>query len=94
MRTPIDRLVTYNTLRHMDGNSFLLDQLLEKDDSVPLKNVCAKVHPDLADEIDGICGLLSISKRSFLEAAMIEAINKAKEIMEREGLHEYLQERK
>jgi len=55
-----------------------------------LKNVCAKVSPQLSDDIDDICGLLSISKRRFLEAAMLEAVSKARYIIQREELDEVL----
>lgn len=59
--------------------------------SVPLtKNVCARVSPQLADEIDNVVSLLGISKRRFLEAAFIEAVNRANEIMENEGLFDQL----
>lgn len=94
-RSPLDHLVTQKTLESMDTNGFLLDAIAEDTlvHNVELKNVCAKVHPELAAEIDNICGLLGISKRRFLEAAFVEAINQAKAIMDREGFHEWMAER-
>ena len=49
--------------------------------NIELKNVCAKVSPELAEELDNTCHLLGISKRRFVEAAIVEALNKADEIM-------------
>jgi alkylhydroperoxidase family enzyme len=53
-----------------------------------LKNVCAKVTPDLAEEIDQVCDLLDVNKREFLEAAFIDAVGRAKAIFEGEGCFE------
>jgi len=46
-----------------------------------LKNVCAKVSTELSDELDQVCALLSISKRRFVESALIDALLHANEIM-------------
>jgi len=97
VRTPLDALVTEKTLHVMStrGNGdvadLIIDQVIEE---LPLKNVCAKVSPQLADQIDEIVGLLGVSKRRFLEAAFIEAITKAREIMDKEGLWDCLEEEK
>lgn len=94
MRTPINSLVTQKCLELVNGGfgSSLVDAMLEDEDHAsqmkPLvKNVCAKVSVALSDEIDSICGLLSISKRAFLEAAMSEAVAQAHSIIEQEGVH-------
>lgn len=52
---------------------------------VPTKNVCAKVSPQLAKRIDDVADLLGISKRRFLEAAFVDAIDRALSIMKEEG---------
>jgi hypothetical protein len=94
-RTFFDRLITLKTLKLMDVNGGFLDLIADDQlvHNVPLKNVCAKVTPALADEIDRMAVLLGISKRRFLEAAFIEALRQAEEIMEREGWEDYLEER-
>lgn len=97
-RTPLDALVTEKSLRIVNGfdNSMLIDSMLQDKDydaSLPFKNVCAKVSSQLSDEIDSICGLLDISKRRFLEAAFIEAVQKAHRIMKDERVFESLDER-
>jgi hypothetical protein len=99
MRTPLNALITEKSLRFISvlHNSDLADAIANDPDHDPqtrgfLKNVCAKVSIELSDDIDQICGLLSISKRAFLEAAMSEAVSKAKGIMEREGVWESIKE--
>lgn len=46
-----------------------------------LRNVCAKVSTDLADRLDNACGVLSISKRRFIESAIIHALDEADRVM-------------
>lgn len=60
--------------------------------AIPTKNVCAKVHPDLSKQIDDTCAILGINKRRFLEAAFIDALDRAHRIMEDEGLMDSLRE--
>ena len=58
---------------------------------IETKNVCAKVSPVLAKEIDDVCSDLGISKRRFLEAAFVDAVSRAKAIMEAEGVYELME---
>jgi hypothetical protein len=95
-RTVLDAMVTRAVLDVVTnpGSDMMMDHLLQSGGNAAdlgLKNVCAKVSSQLSDEIDSVCSFLSISKRAFLEAAFIEAIGKAKAIMEAEGVHEYLE---
>lgn len=93
-RTHLESLVTEKALSLVNGsdNSWLIDKLSEEnpDQDFPIKNVCAKVSVQLSDEIDSIVRLLGISKRIFLEAAFIDAVSKAKEIIDEEGVFEAL----
>lgn len=99
MRTPLNALVTEKALRFIAirRNSDLADAIANDPDHEPqmrgiLKNVCAKVCVGLSDDIDEICSLLDISKRAFLEAAMLEAVSKARGIIDREGVMESIQD--
>ncbi|MFZ1830522.1 MAG: hypothetical protein WAW42_17530 [Candidatus Competibacteraceae bacterium] len=85
MRGHLDLLVTEKTLSLINDSmgSEIPDHLA---DSLPLKNVCAKVTPTLSSEIDEVCNFLGVSKRRFLEAAFVDAVASAREIMRREGL--------
>lgn len=92
MRTPLDLLLTeraLNLVRISTGRD-LLDHLEDNaiQANIELKNICAKVSPELAKEIEAICGLLDIRKRSFIEAALIEAVSRAHAIIDAEGVHE------
>lgn len=93
-RTPLNMLVTHAALSQMVEQGDFLQLLTDDPDATPelnaqIKNVCAKVSANLSDEIDSICGLLGISKRKFLEAAFIEAVDKAKAIIDAEGVEEH-----
>jgi len=95
-RSPLDALITEKTLHFInDNNNFIIESMLEDPDydALPMKNVCAKVTTKLAGDIDEIVGLLGISKRRFLEAAFLEAVQNANRIMDEEGLWEALEER-
>lgn len=67
-----------------EGNTLdgIMDLFVQsnQDCPIPLKNVCAKLTVELSDEIDNVCNLLDVSKRKFIEMAIINAIGKFKEI--------------
>lgn len=92
MRSPFDSLVTEKALVFISscGQPDLVDAMIDTG-AMPIKNVCAKVSAQLAAQIDEVVELLGISKRRFLEAAYVEAVRRAKEIMESEGVYELLE---
>lgn len=63
----------------------LIDHLIEGSDTPALRQMCAKITPQLHDRLDQMTSLLDMSKREFVEAALIEALNKAEEVLERSG---------
>lgn len=85
MRTCLDSLVTEKALALINGGS-----PSDLPDLPELKNVCAKVSSQLSEEIDEVCALLGVHKRQFLEAAFIDAVATANEILRREGVFEAL----
>lgn len=92
-RSRFDSLVTEKTLHIINGADFgkILDLAAEDPDyQARLKNVCAKLSVELSDKIDAVCGILDISKREFIEAALIQAVDQAEAVMESEGLFDYL----
>lgn len=91
-RTPLEALLLERTLHRIgvSRNDALLDAVADQPEA-GLKNVCAKVHPDLSRRIDEVCDLLDISKRRFLESAMVEALEQAYAIFEAEGLYAALE---
>lgn len=99
-RTPIDALITRSTLEFIDSlNNRRLTELLINDDEeverlkIPVKNVCAKLSIELSDEIDNLVGLLSISKREFIEACIREGLDRAHAIVREEGVEEAIEQR-
>lgn len=90
------KFIQYKALDRMYSteNDFLLESALKNPASgvaeqLEMKNVCAMISKPLFDELEGICGLLSISKRKFIEGALIEAIAQANKIVDEIGLHEH-----
>ena len=99
MRTPLEALVTARALHFITSrhNPELVDAVVEHSDltgapSVHIKNVCAKVSNRLSDSIDEVCGLLGVQKRRFLEAAFMDAVERAYAIIEAEGVYDLLTE--
>lgn len=96
MRSKIDSLVTEKALSLINdtGGDAILDHVIDGEDGLPLrtfeplplKNVCAKVSVQLSTEIDKVCDFLGISKRRFLEAAFLDAVEKAHAIIDQEGV--------
>lgn len=87
--------VTYKTLGQMysfgESNSDFAMQIAPPDVlKQHMRNVCAMVPNHLFDSLEGMCTDLEISKRKFVEMALIEAIAKAKQIMEEVGMHDYI----
>lgn len=73
----------YNT-RQGDNLHGQLEQLIEGGSEVlpPLKNVCAKLSVELSDKLDSVSALLGISKRKFIELALLQAIEHAEHVIE------------
>lgn len=84
-RTGFEELILAKALDFKLGtrNADLIDAL-DRSGSIPegmLKNVCAKLSVELSDKLDEVCSLLSLSKRRFIESALVEALNQAEFIM-------------
>lgn len=59
-------------------NSDLTDSVIESGQlPIPLRNVCAKLTVELAERLDQTCANLDVSKRQFIERALIEAMDQA-----------------
>ena len=64
----------------------LMDALLEQSPDMPeLRQMCAKVSIQLHDRLDQMVSLLNMSKREFIEAAVIDALDRADDVLERTG---------
>ena len=84
--------IQYHALHHIYGigSTKILDSMLASDPSIAeknkLRNVCALIHSELFDRLENTCSFLDISKREFIECALIEALDLANKITEEVGL--------
>lgn len=70
-------------LKYENRGYDLIDHAIAQGDDVPVRNMCAKVHPVLIDRLDEISKTLGVSKRRFIESAVAHAIHDAEECLAR-----------
>jgi len=71
-------------------NYDLSERILENAEmAVPLRNVCAKLTAELSDRIDQTVSVLGISKRLFIERALIEAMDQTDAMLEKVGATDF-----
>lgn len=91
----LDRLLLEKSLTVVNQSSLsgVTEYIIEHDEGKRLvKNVCAKVSPALSDRIDNVCAMLQMNKRVFLEAAFVDACERAEKTMREEGVYKTLME--
>jgi hypothetical protein len=92
----LEQKLTYKALGFMfDDSDRLLDHMIEsgnEDVKKHFKNVCAALSMPLIERLENTLGLLNMSKREFFELAIIEALNKADEVMKEVGVDDYIEE--
>ena len=88
----LDELLQLQALRAKAGydNRLLVDRVMEgmPEGTGGIRQMCAKVSTELHDAVDEICQRLDLSKRSFIEAAVVDAVNRAEEVMRRTGIND------
>jgi sulfur relay (sulfurtransferase) DsrF/TusC family protein len=60
---------------------FIEEAARQNPEALPMKNICAFVSQQLFDRVNGCCDQLSLSKRRFVEMALIEALDRAEAIV-------------
>lgn len=78
--TNLEEIMTYKCLAFKHRTSAQLGQLIDSvadDESSKLqvKNVCAKLSIELVERLDNTCRLIDMSKREFIEIAIVEALD-------------------
>ncbi|MEV8190530.1 hypothetical protein [Streptomyces halstedii] len=70
----------------------LADAVIESgaDIPIPLRNVCAKLTVELAERIDRTAETLGITKRQFIERALIDAMDQADAMIREVGVFDDL----
>lgn len=85
-----DQFIQYRALNmkaRVEGQAFnseAVDRMLEKEMAAGaphVKTVCAPISIELFDRLTETLGLLDISKRTFIEAAIIAALDQADAII-------------
>lgn len=67
-------------------NRDLLEQVIEEGGAdLPLRQMCAKVSVELYLDLENTCNALDMTKREFIEAAVSDAIRRAKVAFEKAG---------
>lgn len=69
------------SLKYDDRGYDLIDYAIAKGEDVPVRNMCAKVHPALIERMEGVCDVLGVSKRRFIESAVATAIHEAEALL-------------
>lgn len=67
-----------------DGPDLVEQLILQNPDAAKekLRNICAFISPDLFGEIDSLCNLLDLSKREFVEMALVDLVAKAHAVIQ------------
>lgn len=96
-KTYLEQVLVFKSLDFVlgtDGKAtdHILSQPGNDDLKNQFKNVCAPLPSSLVERLESTLGLLNISKRQFITAAIIEALDKADVIMKEWGVDEYLEE--
>jgi hypothetical protein len=77
-----DEFVLYRALALKFSGSHNLGSLPDEAlDTARFRNVCAKMHPDLVDRLDSVISLLGVSKRDFIEIALIDALDRSEKTL-------------
>lgn len=72
-------------------NSELTDAVIESGaEPIPMRNVCAKLTIELAERIDRTADTLGVTKRQFIERALIAAMDQADEMIREMGVFDDL----
>lgn len=92
-----DKLIQFKALSHIYGHGAdFADRLLdpsntEQVEKLKMRNVCALISVPLFERLESSCALLDLTKRQFIEAALIEALDKADLIVQEEGVFEHFE---
>lgn len=84
MVSNIEQLATFKALEQsrISRNAGLMDHFLREEgaaEKMGLKRIQFETHPQLADRLEEVCSMLDVSKREFLESAVLDAMSKAED---------------
>lgn len=72
-------------LSHGVNGGRLIDQAIEQGQLPELRQMGARVHPDVYERLEQVTTFLDMSKREFIEGAVSDALHRALEAIKRSG---------
>ena len=85
----MERLIESGAILKSDDGETVRRTTLEEISPIPLRNVCAKLSVPLVERLDNALAILDISKRQFIELALIEALDKVDKVLQEVDAFEY-----
>lgn len=90
------QLKSLETVRSLTGSGEIVDAMLKQsgesmEKSGQMRNVCALITNDLFNELESFTNFIGVSKRQFIESAIIKSLEDAKEIAKEVGLFDALE---
>ena len=76
----LDVLLKNAPSQHVTGSSGDQIEITELNEDVKLQNVCAKIPLPLVERLESALSILSMSKREFIEIAIINALDETDSI--------------
>lgn len=70
-----------------ENSDEMLEYLLDQNPEAS-RQMCAKVSPALYERLEEVCMFLDISKRSFIERAVLDALIKAENLLKSHGIYD------
>lgn len=88
-----ERLLATKSIGTNQDGTFVPTESLEEALPFKLQNVCAKLAQPLVDRLDEALGVLDMTKRDFIELALIEALDKVDQVLKDTDAFEYVDAR-
>jgi len=85
----LERMVAGGSLGTVQDGTFVPATTLEEISPVKVQNVCAKLAQPLVDRLDNALNILDMTKRDFIELALIDALDKVDQVLEDTKAFEY-----
>lgn len=93
MKSNLNEFLHYRALAAKLGNeqvqARMIDSVTATSELEGSKQVCTTLTMSLCDELESILSVLKMSKRQFIEQAIISAMIEAKDILDAHGVNEY-----
>jgi len=91
--THLERLVPTGAVSYEKDGVTVQAETVEEVLPIKVQNVCAKLEQPLVDRLDSRLSLLGMTKRDFIELALIEALDKVDQVLEQTDAFEYVETR-